>query len=1029
MDSKCLKIISFVTVCFFAWTLGGVGGLANAAKAAHERNRKNYQHSKKTLSAERRLEKTFDQIEEILANKKLPLQQKREALKVKRKEVDELDDNIRQSFSDTEAHLKKAKLPQKILQRHYDFVKQYEEYLEVVHHDLDSLESKPGFFRALGKKIDKQRIEAIREKIKKRKAQARKKIKTFDPDNLPFRNRQLKPKAPRLNKEEFQRDLDNNRAATTDEAGHKTAALDAILSFITPSAEAAPPPPTPEDLAENIEIQFTEDILAKAAELDHDPVKIYNWVRNNIEFVPTWGSIQGAQYCLETMQGNAFDTASLLIALLRASNIPARYVMGTVEIPIEQVMNWVGGFTDPQAALDFIASGGIPVKALLEDPNGGINPDQVGAVGGTPVEPNLAEYQIKYAQMEHVWVEAFVDYVPSRGARHKAGQEDTWIELDASFKQYEYTNDMDLQAAVPFDAQSLVDQIISTATINDQEEYVTNVDSQYIQQAIDNYQVSVKDYMAQNYPDANALDILGKREIVEKEFLYLLGTSPYKQFVVGAKYSEIADYLRHKIIFQIKNDNYSLDAGDSINYIVSIPEIAGKKITLSYSPATAQDEAIINSYLPAPHSDGTPIQPDELPISLPAYIVNLKPELRIKGDLVAIGSPIGMGKEEIFKMDYICPTTNDNKGIANEVIAGSFLGIAFNLGRVSKIQMENLYNKLEQAKSKLEAKNISGLTKEDILGNLLYLTALSYLANLEITNQILEKNLEVSCATLPSETIFSYAIKTNDIFGIPMSVSSNGLVMDADRLLSNVKALDGNTAKAKQFMLELGTNSSLLEHIVPERIFSTSNNSVKGISAIKALQIANEQGIPIYTINKSNIAKIIPQLQISQEIINEIHNAINAGKEVTISKTNINFNGWIGCGYIIIDPTTGAGAFMISGGVNGGWIMIATALTLIGFQFIAISSFLTLALIFSPLAVLLISILATLVIGMLFIMSINQTLDSLDSGEITQEDADLVIKARSLLEIISIIVSVENASLKAYKFVMFFYAKLIIQIK
>jgi hypothetical protein len=52
--------------------------------------------------------------------------------------------------------------------------------------------------------------------------------------------------------------------------------------------------PTPEDLALNIEVQFTPEIIAKAQELGNNPVKIYNWVRNNVEFVPTYGSIQGA---------------------------------------------------------------------------------------------------------------------------------------------------------------------------------------------------------------------------------------------------------------------------------------------------------------------------------------------------------------------------------------------------------------------------------------------------------------------------------------------------------------------------------------------------------------------------------------------------------------------------------------------------------------------------------------------------------------------------------------------------------------
>jgi transglutaminase-like putative cysteine protease len=76
-------------------------------------------------------------------------------------------------------------------------------------------------------------------------------------------------------------------------------------------------PLTTDDLAETIEVQFTPAIQAKAAELNHNPTKIYNWVRNNIEYVPTYGSIQGADYCLQTKQCNDMDTASLLIALLR----------------------------------------------------------------------------------------------------------------------------------------------------------------------------------------------------------------------------------------------------------------------------------------------------------------------------------------------------------------------------------------------------------------------------------------------------------------------------------------------------------------------------------------------------------------------------------------------------------------------------------------------------------------------------------------------------------------------------------------
>jgi hypothetical protein len=131
-----------------------------------------------------------------------------------------------------------------------------------------------------------------------------------------------------------------------------------------------------------------------------------------------------------------------------------------------------------------------------------------------------------------------------------------------------------------------------------------------------------------------------------------------------------------------------------------------------------------------------------------------------------------------------------------------------------------------------------------------------------------------------------------------------------------------------------GMNGSSLEHAVPEQMFSTQENPVEGISAVKALQIANNQGIPIYTIKQSNINTILPQLQVDADVKTAIQNAVNAGKEVTVSKTNITLNGWTGCGYIIINPSTGAGAYMISGGLSG-----AAILLLIGAILLAIGIF------------------------------------------------------------------------------------------
>jgi len=200
---------------------------------------------------------------------------------------------------------------------------------------------------------------------------------------------------------------------------------------------------------------------------------------------------------VQTKQCNDFDTASLLIALLRASGIHARYVYGTIELPIEKVKNWVGGFTDSMEALRLLASARIPVKGMVD--------------GGA----------IKYMRKEHVWTEAWIDYIPSRGARHRAGQGDTWIPLDASFKQYTYKEPMDFPQAVGFNAQTFVDEVLTGSTVDPINSSVSNVPQGLILQRMQEYVQSVHQYYDTNLQGKTVEDIVGSKKVVAQDFPYL----------------------------------------------------------------------------------------------------------------------------------------------------------------------------------------------------------------------------------------------------------------------------------------------------------------------------------------------------------------------------------------------------------------------------------------------------------------------------------------------------------------------------
>ena len=258
----------------------------------------------------------------------------------------------------------------------------------------------------------------------------------LDPQKLPWSNPKPTQRAPAETRSAWYQNLYKDQKIQLASAA-SAASIGGIQFDIPPEPSQAP---QEADLAQTPETQLTPGIRAKAAELGHNPVAIHNWVRNHIEWVPTWGAIQSAQDTLDKQRGNALDTASLEIALLRASDIPARYQIGTIDVPAAQAMNWVGGVQSSAAALSLLNQGGIAARGIAQ-------------AGG-----------ISSIRMEHAWVQAYVNWAPGRGSKNATASQhvnpngplNAWVALDASAKQYSYSAGMDLQNQVPLDANALL---------------------------------------------------------------------------------------------------------------------------------------------------------------------------------------------------------------------------------------------------------------------------------------------------------------------------------------------------------------------------------------------------------------------------------------------------------------------------------------------------------------------------------------------------------------------------------------------
>lgn len=210
-----------------------------------------------------------------------------------------------------------------------------------------------------------------------------------------------------------------------DSSESEPSAPQALALTEVPVQRAPRSAPGPADLVATLDAPITPEIQAQADALGNKPVPIFEWVRKNIAFVPSSGSLQGAAGTLQTRRGNAADQSSLLISLLRASGVHARYVTGNVEIEAARAKRWLG-VDRIEAVTELFTEGGIPFEAVVS--------------GGS----------VSAIRFSHVWVEAWIDFAPSRGAVQRSG--DAWVGLDPSYKDLNFDAGLDLATLMALDA-------------------------------------------------------------------------------------------------------------------------------------------------------------------------------------------------------------------------------------------------------------------------------------------------------------------------------------------------------------------------------------------------------------------------------------------------------------------------------------------------------------------------------------------------------------------------------------------------
>jgi len=299
--------------------------------------------------------------------------------------------------------------------------------------------------------------------------------------------------------------------------------------------------------------------------------------------------------------------------------------------------------------------------------------------------------------------------------------------------------------------------------------------------------------------------------------------------------------------------------------------------------------------------------------------INLTAEFTVDGEIQSSASAGTMGSALYETLGLYNPAKGWAKAV-NHPVAGEYRAIGLDLQGISADQKLLLQEKILETGGILQSHDnvlLSTLNRHDTVGDILFQTILTYFAENDAQDEVQAHSAGVVTYRAPSYGIFSTSLQTQYWFGIPRNTELRGLSMDVDALALQTVAIDNDQEKLQNFVRASGYRGSGMEHLVPERMFSTELIQVKSVSVVKALAIAGSEEQKIWMIDTNNLSSALSAINLNSDTEMDIRNSVLVGKVVTVHENPIVYNGWMGEGYIISDPISGAGAYKISGGENG----------------------------------------------------------------------------------------------------------------
>ena len=630
-----------------------------------------------------------------------------------------------------------------------------------------------------------------------------------------------------------------------------------------------------QDLADTRDAQITDEIKALAKKLDHSPLAIFNYVANHIEYELYQGSVKGAAGTLLSLAGNDTDQASLLIALLRASGYPARYVRGTAEFnPLEnRHTSWVKA-KDLENASRLLANAKKKVTKLL------------------------LEGELLALYFDHVWVEACVPYANYRGSR----QDDSgyqWLPLDASYKLHQLTRG--IQHSVKFDYDAFLKQRSDLL-------------------AHEFYQEQIEASIRAKHPDATIAQVGDHWTRKQRQYTHLPETLPFRV----VQYSRWSDEIEASSVAALPASHRKqlwVEINGQQTTTLDFIDSTQKRVTLSFEGLDSEDKRRYRQW-----------QQGKASLTCPTNLL-LKPVVRLDGvTLPSQGTTtISLCQGDEFRKLKIRVGFKQDESVDNSEtrVFNNISPLDHHAIQAYGFQSSDAY--LEKRARRL-TKAINAIDNpwdqpDETVGEYLDVVLLKYMRY--ISDGIahigaLDGNHSFAGHHIGITSTLS---KVEYLFDLPLAINATNLLVDVPGALVIMSSPKREASLNDTFKLAGFLASQYESYIWQE------NAERDAVSTVSGLQIAHQDGIPVQTFTaNSELSKWLIACQSKQKISNCYpQNTVraltaelkSAGGELTIPQYPLDYDGWMGLIYMHVSDVGESGrqaSFSINR-YNGGYAL------------------------------------------------------------------------------------------------------------